>query len=130
MDNSTGDDRRDWNQEVFDLYAGQADQGKEQWQETRKKRLKNTKPSLPKASYTGTYTNPSFGEIRIEMSGSNMTLKTAQIDFEMSHWHLDTYLVEYKTWEMHEFATFNINPEGSLTSVDVIGHTFERVPTE
>jgi len=130
MDNSTGDDRRDWNQEVFDLYAGQAEERKEHWNETRKKRLKNTKPSLPKASYAGTYTHPSFGEIQIEKSGSDMALKTTLIDFEMSHWHLDTYLVEYKTWEMHEFATFNINPEGNITSVDVIGHTFERVPAE
>ena len=130
MDNTEGDERRDWNQEVFDLYAVNAEQGKARWNETRKKRLKKTKPSLSTASYAGTYTNPSFGEIQIQTSGPKMTLKTVQVDFEMSHWHLDTYLVEHEIWEMHEFATFNIGPKGNITSVDVIGHKFERVPEQ
>ena len=130
MDNTTGDERRDWNQEVFELYEGRAKQGEERWNETVKKRLKNTKPSLPKASYAGTYTNPSFGEIHIEESGSNMTLKTVQVDFKLSHWHLDTYLVEHEIWTIHDFASFNIGPQGDITSVDMLGRKFERVPEE
>ena len=130
MDNTDGDERRDWNQDVFDLYSARAEEGKESWEETRKKRLKNTKPGLPVKTYAGRYRNSSFGDILIEGSGSDMTLKTTLVDFEMSHWHLDTFLVEFETWEMHEFATFNIGPDGSITSVDAIGHTFEHVPTE
>jgi len=130
MDNTQGDKRRDWNQEVFDLYATNADEGKKNWEETQKKRLKNTKPGLPLAAYAGTYGNSSFGDIQIVASGSDMKLKTTLIDFEMSHWHLDTFLVEHESWDMHEFATFNIDPEGNITSVNAIGHTFERVPVE
>jgi hypothetical protein len=102
----------------------------ESWEEIQKKRLKNTKPGLPVKAYAGRYRNSSFGDILIEGSGSDMTLKTTLVDFEMSHWHLDTFLVEFEIWEMHEFATFTIGPDGSITSVNVIGHTFERVPTE
>ena len=130
MDNTQGDGRRDWNQEVFDLYEAQAAHGKDSWEETKQKRLKHTKPSLPRAAYAGSYRNPSFGDIRIEESGSRLTLKTTLVDFEMSHWHLDTYLVEHETWDMHEFATFNIDPEGSVQSVNVLGDTFERVREE
>jgi len=130
MDNSGAENRRDWNQEIFDLYAARAEKGREDWQETQKKRLKHTKPGLPPAAYAGLYRSPSFGEIRIQGSGSDMILKTALVDFEMSHWHLDTYLVEFKTWEMHEFASFNIDPEGSIQSVNVFGETFERVQPE
>ncbi|MGB5487810.1 MAG: hypothetical protein WBN06_10515, partial [Lysobacterales bacterium] len=67
---------------------------------------------------------------QIVASGSDMTLKTTLIDFEMSHWHLDTFLLEHESWDMHEFATFNIDPEGNITSVNAIGHKFERVPVE
>lgn len=130
LDNTGGDQRRDWNQEIFDLYAERAATSEERWKETQKQRLKRTKPSLPPSTYAGSYSNSSFGDIRIDGSGSRMTLQTTLIDFEMSHWHLDTFIVEYKTWEMHEFATFNIDPLGSITSVSVFGETFERKTTE
>jgi hypothetical protein len=59
-----------------------------------------------------------------------MKLSTALYDFEISHWHLDTFLFEYRIWQMHEFATFNSDPEGSIGSVNVFGEKFERVKAE
>ena len=59
-----------------------------------------------------------------------MTLKTVQVDFKLSHWHLDTYLVEHEIWTIHDFASFNIGPQGDITSVDMLGRKFERVPEE
>ena len=131
MDETEGDKRRDWNQDVFDLYARIANKNKQQWTETQKKRLKQTKPSLNQATYPGTYRSDSMGEIMIERSAGNMILKTAQIDFEMEHWHLDTFLVEYKDWGMHEFAVFNFGPDGKISSLKLFGNSFKRVaPSE
>lgn len=130
MDNTVGDERPDWNREVFDLYEKRAQQADESWAETQQKRLENTKPGLPAESYAGRYRNSSFGDILIEGTGSDMILKTRLVNFEMSHWHLETFLVEFETRGMHEFATFTIQPDGSIQSVDVMGHTFERVPTQ
>ena len=48
----------------------------------------------------------------------------------MTHWQIDTFLVEYKQWEMREFATFNISPEASITSVEVFDESFEKVETD
>ena len=56
-----------------------------------------------------------------------MTLKTKRIKFDMSHWHLDTYLVENKSREMREFAIFKITPDGTIESLELFGETFERV---
>ncbi|MGA9574720.1 MAG: serine hydrolase, partial [Lysobacterales bacterium] len=130
MDTSGVDNRRDWNQEIFDLYAERREQAQAHWNETKQKRLKNTKPGLPIDAYAGLYRHPALGDIRIEGSGSNMQLRTTLVSFEMSHWHLDTFLVEYKVWEFHEFATFNIDPQGSITSVNVFGEKFDRVTAE
>ena len=130
MDNTVGENRRDWNQEIYDLYAARQDKFRADWEETKQKRLKHTKPGLPPGAYAGVYRHPAMGDIHIEGSGASMKLRTTMVDFEMSHWHLDTYLVEYKTWEYFEFASFNIDAEGSITSVNVFGEKFERVKAE
>ena len=127
MDHSAADKRRDWNQDVFDLYEVRMADSEQRWEETRQKRLKHTKPSLKKAAYTGRYRSETMGDILIEKSGRNLKLKTTLVDFEMKHWQLDTYLVEHKPWQMHEFASFNIGPGSTITSVTIFGDTFTRV---
>jgi len=89
------------------LYAARADENEQRWEETRKKRLKGTKPSLKPVAYTGRYRSEAMGDILIEKSGRDMNFRTALVDMQMTHWHLDTYLVEHKTWQMHEFALAN-----------------------
>jgi CubicO group peptidase (beta-lactamase class C family) len=125
MDNST-ENRRDWNKEVFELYDDSSNSGNKQWQEAQKNRLKKTKPSIAKSKYLGTYQNETMGDIQIVKSGKNLTLKTKLVDLKMSHWHLDTYLVEYKDWGMREFATYNIGADGKISSLELFGMTFSR----
>jgi hypothetical protein len=48
MDNRPGGVTRDWNQEIWELYAGLAEKGGETWAETKKQRLRKTRPSLSK----------------------------------------------------------------------------------
>jgi len=130
MDDSTANNRRDWNQEVFQLYSERQQKAAEQWEEMRAKRLKRTKPALPVKAYAGLYRHPAWGDLRVEVSGSGMRLETAVIGFEMSHWHLDTFLLEHYPWDMHEFASFNIDPGGSISSLTLFGENFARVNTE
>jgi hypothetical protein len=127
MDNSAADHRQDWNQQVFDLYESRAAQSEERWQERQQKRLEGTGTSLPLAAYAGTYRSEAMGDVLLEMSGKNLVLKTTRRDFEMSHWHLDTFLVEYKNWNMREFASFNIGPDGAIVSFDLFNDTFRQV---
>jgi len=51
-------------------------------------------------------------------------------DFELTHWHLDTFLLEYKPWKKREFVTFRIDPGGSIRSVEMLGDSFERLADE
>ena len=126
MDNSSEDSRRDWNQEVFDLYQVSAGNGDEEWDAIEKKRLKKTKPALPAKAYAGIYRNQSMGDVSIELAGRKMVLKTTLIDFDLSHWHLDTFLLEHKPWELREFLSFNIGPDGAIESFEFSGLTFNR----
>ena len=130
MDKSDVALRRDWNQEVFDLYARLREEGDQKWQEALEKRLENTEPSLPPEVYVGSYRSATVGDLQIGWTEGEWTLETGLIDFEMTHWHLDTFLAEYKPWEMREFTTFNIGTDGTIVSLEFLGHTFERVDEE
>lgn len=48
----------------------------------------------------------------------------------MTHWHLDTFLVEYAPWKMREFVTFRIGPDGLVESLDFLGFTLKPVIKE
>lgn len=127
MDDSAPGGRRDWNQDVYDLYESRRAEDRDEWEELEQKRLAKTKPSLPWDAYTGRYESPVLGAVAIENSGRGMTLKTTRVNLQMSHWHLDTYLVEYAPWNLREFATFRISPEGAISSLELFGEILEPV---
>jgi len=124
MDNNAPGERRNWNQEIFDLYQNQADDGDGEWAEIKQQRLRKTKSSLPRDDYAGVYESPMIGEITIAPEGRNLILKSKKIDLPMSHWHLDTFLVEYKPWGMREFADFRVGPNGAIEKLKIFGESF------
>jgi len=124
MDASAADARRNWNQEIFDLYEKRADQGDEKWAEIEEQRLKKTKPSLPRNDYTGAYESPAIGKITVALEGRNLLLKSKKVDFPMTHWHLDTFLMEYKPWDLREFAEFRVGPDGTIEELKLFGESF------
>jgi hypothetical protein len=130
MDTSDPGTRRDWNQEIFSLYEGRKKEREKEWQETLDRRLENTTPNLSPDAYAGTYRSATMGDILVEQSDRGMTMKTTLVEFEMTHWHLDTFLAEYRPWSIRQFAAFNIGPDGTVGAFEFLGYTFERVEEE
>ncbi|MFC1688341.1 serine hydrolase [Pseudomonadota bacterium] len=124
MDNDAADSARDWNQEIFDLYTNLAGDGGENWAETEKQRLKKTRLSLPVDNYQGAWVSEAMGEIVIEKSGRDWVLKTKKVEMPMSHWHLDTFLIEHEPWGLREFAEFRIGPAGEIEKMVLFGEDF------
>ncbi len=124
MDKQAPAERRNWNQEIYDLYAGLAEQGDEKWAEIEQQRLVKTKPSLPQDDYAGIYESPATGEVTIAVNGRNMVLKTKKVELPMTHWHLDTFLVEYESWGLREFAEFHIGSNGTIRELELFGESF------
>lgn len=124
MDNSPPAARRDWNREVFDLYASLAEMNDEKWAEAARERLTGTTTSLPLNRYGGTYESAVLGQVSIVTSNETLILRTDRVDIPMSHWHLDTFLVEYEPWAMREYAEFRIGPEGTVSGFRAFGSTF------
>ena len=126
MDRTASDERRDWNRDIWELYEGARDSGDDRWAKLDIERLKNTSPSLPSSDYTGQYTTPSLGEITIAVEKGKMVLRTTSLDMPMSHWHLDTFLVEHPPWGLKEFAVFQVGPNGKVNRLDLFGLELTR----
>jgi CubicO group peptidase (beta-lactamase class C family) len=130
MDASDGNERRDWNREVFELYEARAEESDTNWHETLAKRLAHTRTSLPAESYAGTYRNDTFGDVQVEHSDGSWTVTTGRHELEMTHWHLDTFLVQHRRWKLREFVSFGIGPDGAIQSLAFLGFAFDRVPAD
>lgn len=124
MDLLPADARRDWNQEVFNLYRENRDAGADEWAIIESKRLQDTQPSLETERYTGRYESAALGEVEVETDGNGLLLSTASADLRLSHWHLDTFLVEYEPWDLREFVTFRIGPNGEIQGFEAFNSTF------
>ena len=93
--------------------------------EAETKRLKETKPSLPLQEYVGTYSSPMYGdvEVKIEPSGElSIDFKpTALFKGKLSHWHLDTFKLNWTTQMMLPpgDVSFVINAQGKVEELRV-----------
>lgn len=130
MDRTPDTERRDWNQEVWDLYRENRESGQDHWAEVEASRLKRTRPGLPMEAYIGTYENAAIGTLTIEPEGQGMLLKAGARDLPMRHWHLDTFLVEYERWGLREFATFRVGPDGTISGMELFGYEFSPIPVQ
>lgn len=126
MDDTPDTERRDWNRDVFELYAARAEEDGREWEETVAGRLEDATPTLPLDAYLGTYHSDVLGDIAFARDDGRLVLRTGMYDYEVSHWHLDTFLVDYLTWSHGQFATFAIGPDGEIGSVRVFDHEFAR----
>ena len=127
MDQRPAGVRTDWNQAVYDLYQNQVDETEARWQERRAGRLADTRPGLPLEAYAGRYDSPILGEVTVVAADGRLTLKTAKVGFSMSHWHLDTFLLEYQPWALREFAEFHVAPDATVTGMKLFGETLVRI---
>lgn len=131
MDNSPNGEKRDWNQEIFDLYETAAADAKEKEDEDHKGRLPNTKPALSLASYAGTYRNKTLDDFVIRYADGELELDTGRISFDISHWHLETFQVLKEEIDFRSFLTFDIGVDGTVGKFVIFGREeFVRLPDE
>jgi CubicO group peptidase (beta-lactamase class C family) len=127
MDNRLSEQRRDWNDEIFELYRARADEADAEWQKTLKKRLQGTRPGLSPEAYRGRYESPAGGALTVAGEGRRLTLQTPVGDLPLQHWHLDTFLLESPPRQLREFAGFGVGPDARVTELKIFGHVYERV---
>ena len=83
---------------------------------------KDSKPSLPLASYAQTYTDNWYGDINITKAGNTLTMQfsnTPELRGTLEHYQYNTFIVRWndRTLEADAFVNFNLNPDGSINYV-------------
>ena len=130
MDDSDASEKRDWNQEIFDLYQASADEAKAEREQQDEARIKRTKPGLPLTEYAGTYSNIVYGDLMVIKERKDLSLISGRHAFRLDHWHHDVFVLTKPEWDFRDFVTFEIGPNGSITKMVVFGEDFEPVAEE
>ena len=77
-------------------------------------------PSLPLASYAGTYNDPWYGDITIRLEQGKLIMQfdhTPSLLGDLEHWQYDTFIARWRDHELRAdaFITFSLNPDGSIS---------------
>lgn len=118
--------KRDWSAD----YLARTKRSKEAAEAAAKKleeaRVAGTSPSLPLASYAGTYTGQMYGDARVAEEGGRLVLRLLPSpDFvgDLEHWHFDTFRVRWRDGVVYPFprgfVTFTLDPQGRASELKI-----------
>lgn len=97
-----------------------------------KARVLNTKPSMAPEQYAGTYHAPAYGNIIVKKEGGNLSIDfehTPDLSATLTHWHYDTWKLEWKNPAMLAWFSFGTVKFTIDNNHKVTGITFD-VPND
>jgi hypothetical protein len=68
-----------------------------------------------------------LGELAVAAGDGGLQLRSALLELPLSHWHLDTFLLDYRPWQLREFLQYRVGPDGAADSFTLFGETFTKV---
>jgi hypothetical protein len=122
------DNSRDWNAEIFELYAGFKELAKNQEDQLQADRIEGTKTRLAFEAYAGTYSHPMYGNAIITASEEGLTLNFNNFAaFRLQHWHYDTFRSDTNNRYLTELmVNFNFGPDGAVSELEAMGQSFQK----
>ncbi len=130
LDETDGSQRRDWNQDVFDLYETSRMKRLADREESESSRLPGTLPALSLDGYAGTYRNPLLGDVSVLFADGELTVHFARKAYELRHWHLQTFQMVDERTDFRAFSHFLIDAQGEAASFIAFDQPFKRVPPD
>ncbi len=133
LDAYMGAPARDWNKLLLDA----RDKGRERSDSSRKafeaRRVANTKPSLPLASYAAVYSDSMYEDIDVKLEGDSLVATMGpSYTGDLSHWHFDTFKVTWRDPSLgSNYFTFVLGADGKVKQLRTRGMgDFERIPDD
>ncbi len=109
----------DWIGEAARNLARGEEVGKQAEQKAQTRRVKGTRPAHPLEEYTGTYSHPGYGELKVFLKDKQLHFTYNGITTPLEHWHYETFnglKAEDPTFENFKL-TFETDPNGLVASV-------------
>lgn len=124
---------RDWAADGWKRLEAQRARGREAAKKAEASHLTGTKPSLPLASYAGTYSDSLYGDVVITEAGGKLHLKFGPTwESDLEHYHLDSFRARFDTPVLPPVpVSFRIGGSGKVEAVvlDMAGTAeFKRAP--
>jgi CubicO group peptidase (beta-lactamase class C family) len=128
FDRFIGGDRRDWSAELRAFYAGLEKEADAERHKAEARHVMATKPSLPLASYAGTYSDPLYGEVVVTLQGDRLEARYGSAFVgRLEHWQFDTFRATWDAaWRGTTLATFVLDEDGRPARLETMGERFTR----
>ena len=122
LDAYMGRDKKNWVAAYAAAVKKSEGNADESWQKHQAARDKSGKPSLPLASYAGTFRDPWYGDIAVSQQDGKLRLKfskTSQLVGTMEPWQHDTFIVRWddRSLNADAFVTYALDPDGKIREV-------------
>jgi CubicO group peptidase (beta-lactamase class C family) len=123
FDQQLGGPDRDWSRRVLAKQADEDRKAVETEERLLKDRRTGTSPPHPLETYAGTYSNPAYGEARIEQTPAGLLLQFPGAQkADLTHWHYDLFRLSLRgPMAYPRFATFRTGSDGKVASLKIEG---------
>lgn len=118
--------KRDWNSEFLTRFKQIQEQEKANQKKIESSRLPNTKPSLPRAAYTGTYRGEMYGDATVTDENGKLVfhlVPSPNFVGDLEHWHLDTFRIKWRDSVTYPFGlgfvSFVVDPGGKVSEAKI-----------
>jgi hypothetical protein len=119
----------DWSVELKALYDSLAAESEATEREARDRRVEDTHPSHALAAYAGTYRDPLYGTLRLDLRDGALHADWGPGQpGSLEHWHYDTFRVTWDArWRGTALVTFELDAAGEITAARVGATRLPRV---
>ena len=126
---AAGVKKRDWSADLLTMFDTQRAQAVAAQAQSASRRVMDTKPSLPTASYVGTYRHPTYGDAHITANGESLHARFGSAyDGDLKHWQYESFRARWASRQNGEGTiTFKPDGMGRITSLQLLGNTFTRI---
>ncbi len=113
---------KDWLSIYQDLVSARRQEADEEIAEAETARQVDSRPSLPLATYVGTYTDPWYGDIFIELVNNKLffrSARTPQLSGPLEHFQFDTFIARWTDRQLmaDAYVSFSLTPEGAIERI-------------
>jgi CubicO group peptidase (beta-lactamase class C family) len=118
----------DWSADYLDAARRSAATAAQRAAAADAARMTGTRPSLPPHGYAGTYHDPLFGDIRVDLEDGRLVLRYSPAYVaDLEHWHHDTFRAAWRSTGFgHALVTFSLDADGNARSLALQGFTTFR----
>jgi CubicO group peptidase (beta-lactamase class C family) len=126
--------KRDWNADFLARFKQNQVTEEAASKKIEDSRIPNTQPSLPLASYAGTYSGVMFGDAKVSEENGKLVVRfvpSPKFVGDLEHWHIDTFRVKWRDSIVYPFprgfVSFLIDNKGKVSEmkIDVANQDFD-----